>query len=820
MTFDATTKYGSGGSLKRACIGEGSFGRVYDVVQPTLQSGTLDAHSPVSVMKQAKVEISLEHGHPHQGCPRSFVVETNTLALLAGCPGVLPIHDKCASTYSFQMPKANAGDLRNWHRLPHRDETSKFDQAVRVLYSIVRTLSEALTHVGLVHRDIKRENIVIDVELREVDDSNDSRCVHVNNTWVVDWGTSTHVHRMSTHTSVESMQQNNRCDHPPTWTGAHVQTCWYRSPEAYVDMHPTAKIDVWSVGVLALSLLGKRGELMHPLQVPPDDPVKQPIAALRVFGWLWPDEPIPIIYTRHNSWPTLASWWPEHSIGPQARKSLQTWPTSISLAMRDFIRRCLHADPLKRGDIRELLTHSVFHAQTSPLLLRTLSPQSSINWRPPSTRAYVMCTTRVMSEAVEFLWGLAFKYRLRLSTVDASIRLLHDSSSRLWSSAQTVTPSIAGQKRTKMTSMTNSCNSIVDTQQDCKVHHHLLILTLACVVISCKLYETSVMSLTELCQTLRTMHPRPPEQVDVRKVCDAERWIVNNTSTTPIHSAILMISPMNSTAGTQAHQHGSSYNGSSRNRLDRLERLRNRELDSWMAVDPTSLTAIRFLLCCVVFTTRVRSKQQLRDSKSRHIGEDTTAQSQFARWWTWSQDIPERRWETRIEMRNMLMTCTNKPDRLPRKPACLRLLDEYVCSRYAQMYQTDQPRPIDIIHQWDTWLLPMMDVPVTTEFTTTTTTTTSEAIAQQMCWTYGLNLDPTSFTRSVLPSLLQDVSLSSIEHASLVAAVGLEYRRGILHVFLPPHTTSQHSDTLRARLLVSLTQHAATLTSSIRFVQL
>jgi serine/threonine protein kinase len=394
------------------------------------------------------------------GCPRHHLREIDALQLLRRCPHVLRVFEFsfAEQQYSFSMLRVSDGALHNWASMTYADEETRVEDATVILHSLTGTLHNALQRVGIVHRDVKPANILATFER----DAASGHC-RVKQLWISDWGSATFAYRTSGAAAVEGDKENDveqqqepaaeaasapsatpqlvegsmkvtvgaKTTAPEgnrimvrderTWTGADTQTQWFRSPEAFLDRHAPTKVDVWSIGVVGLFLLAPN--LYAVLRAPSsDDPrdVTQVLRCIVLFRFLWPDEPVPSLYTDHPSLHGLVST-KQGVLRPDWLRPLQ-WPAHVPETARAFLCACLHIDPHRRASLTALTQHD-FLAKW-PRVEWVVTPTTKAQWNQVELIALSAGTKQPVVLARRAIWQLALCTQSRLATIDTALHLL------------------------------------------------------------------------------------------------------------------------------------------------------------------------------------------------------------------------------------------------------------------------------------------------------------------------------------------------------------------------------------------------------------
>lgn len=191
-------------------IGQGSFGKVYDI------TGTLAEDATKIVFKQNKSRVVKLQDHSKANNPIRKLQNEYEITKIASHIRIKEptvINDQSFTT----MKKLKGTELFDIiDKDLGGDEVLTIEQRQQLSLALVKALKEQVTDKGIIHRDIKMENILVDLQ----------NPITVN---IIDFGLSI----LTTTTTTESGGTPN-----------------FAPPEAYEGRQPTIKFDVFSMARL------------------------------------------------------------------------------------------------------------------------------------------------------------------------------------------------------------------------------------------------------------------------------------------------------------------------------------------------------------------------------------------------------------------------------------------------------------------------------------------------------------------------------------------------------------------------------------------
>ncbi|KAI0063177.1 kinase-like protein [Artomyces pyxidatus] len=205
-------------------LGEGGFGRVYHVVDRTTGRPYALKVVPKSTLKHASAKLVRR--------------EQRVLRALAGEQAFLPLHASWHDTENFYLATEYypAGDLRAAMR-----RAKRFNPLAAKFYTAELLLAlETLHSAGIVHRDVKPENILVDAEGHLV---------------LADFGLAKMFKfgkRVVTNASPASGELGKK---GAEFTKSACGTLRYMAPETLMGKPYSYGVDLWAVGVILYMML-------------------------------------------------------------------------------------------------------------------------------------------------------------------------------------------------------------------------------------------------------------------------------------------------------------------------------------------------------------------------------------------------------------------------------------------------------------------------------------------------------------------------------------------------------------------------------------
>ena len=207
----------------KECVGRGGFAEVYEV---------LDIH----LERRLAAKVLMPEIAANPGTRERFTHEARTVARL-NHPSILPIHfvGDAEDLAYYVMPFIEGDSVRNVLQRQGKMTTAE-------TVAVAKPILEALSHahdVGLIHRDIKPDNVMIDAKTHQA--------------LLVDFGIAK---------AVDSEKASNL-----TQTGQAVGTPYFMSPEQALGDKLDGRSDLYSFGAMLFEMvIGKKpydGESAH-----------------------------------------------------------------------------------------------------------------------------------------------------------------------------------------------------------------------------------------------------------------------------------------------------------------------------------------------------------------------------------------------------------------------------------------------------------------------------------------------------------------------------------------------------------------------------
>ena len=213
---------------------------------------------------------------------RRDTTEANDLSSADNPPGVLLVHEALATTKFIYLVSAHGGpDLFHWHKAHTADGCKVVPEST--IRSIIGQLARALTYchaVGVIHRDVKPENVVVedlcyrDDGVTSWTDAADSNVNAIEMTepltsiqrlriCIIDFGCALHVPKSRVAIDAQPPPPPTAGEtpahvpqlHPPP--DRRIGSPGFIAPEALIGAAPYGpqKLDSWSLGCIALEAL-------------------------------------------------------------------------------------------------------------------------------------------------------------------------------------------------------------------------------------------------------------------------------------------------------------------------------------------------------------------------------------------------------------------------------------------------------------------------------------------------------------------------------------------------------------------------------------
>jgi cell division control protein 7 len=294
--------------------------------------------------------------------PMRILNELELLADLKGCDSVCPLITafRHMDQVVAVLPYFRHTDFRNYFREMTVPDTQIY----------FRSLFTALASVhakGILHRDIKptnflyepgkRRGVLVDFGLAEWEGTDAKQCL-------CQASSAERRHRVTTSISAQMGPSNGypRNDSRPSRRANRAGTRGFRAPEVLLKCtQQTTKIDIWSAGVILLTILSKRfpffnsaDDIEAMIEITTIFGVKRMKACAHLHGTLL-ETNIPTVGQNGFSFEKLVLWSTSRSEGikggPESRLSDEE---KMAVA---FLERCFELDPNKRISAEEALEH-------------------------------------------------------------------------------------------------------------------------------------------------------------------------------------------------------------------------------------------------------------------------------------------------------------------------------------------------------------------------------------------------------------------------------------------------------------------------------
>lgn len=278
-------------------IGEGTYGIVYKARHK--ESNILVA------LKKIKMELE------DDGIPSTTIREMSALKTL-NHPSIIKLYEIISSKNNLYLVFEFVDiDLRSFlDRMFAQNRTLKSYEIKKMAYQLISGMEYCHAR-GLLHRDLKPQNILVSREgTIKICDFGLCRCIGIP---------------LRTYTK-------------------DIVTLWYRPPELLLgDKYYSKEVDVWSIGCILAELF-----LYRPL-FPGDSEIDQLYKIFKILG-----TPTDDTYTNFSNLPNYQPSFPKWK------------PVDFSYFFNenhdfiDLIQKLLVLDPLKRVNLKYLITHSYF----------------------------------------------------------------------------------------------------------------------------------------------------------------------------------------------------------------------------------------------------------------------------------------------------------------------------------------------------------------------------------------------------------------------------------------------------------------------------
>lgn len=236
------------------CLGKGSFGEVWAASNADgSEQRAIKFASGIAGIRALKREVAL------------YKLMRRATGELAPAVPLLDWNFAVTPCY-VEMPILANGNLRQWGshdgRLAAMAVTQRLELAIRLVEAVAQ-----IHELGIIHKDLKPENILIEVDANDVAKP---LLTDFGAGWVGNYGPAHPAYPLSTE-FVDALREYSQ-----------VVSALYSAPEIVRRETPTARADVYSLGVLVYQIV--TGDLQRPLSPGWEDDIADPLLCADIAG--------------------------------------------------------------------------------------------------------------------------------------------------------------------------------------------------------------------------------------------------------------------------------------------------------------------------------------------------------------------------------------------------------------------------------------------------------------------------------------------------------------------------------------------------------